>query len=70
VLRMPTCFMLCAESGVDAPVFTNAVDIFNATAGTWSVANLSEARVHLGATSLPNVGIAIFSGGIGMLCDD
>jgi hypothetical protein len=65
---MPSCYMLCAESGVNK--FTNVVDIFNATAGTWSVANLSEARVHLAATSLPNVGIAIFSGGICMFCDD
>ncbi len=68
VLIMLSCLMLCAGNGVD--VFTNVVDIFNATTGTWSVANLSQARVHLAATSLPNVGVAMFAGGIGTLCDD
>jgi hypothetical protein len=43
---------------------SKVVDIFNATAGTWSVANLSEARVFLAAASLPNHGLAIFAGGI------
>ncbi len=31
--------------------------------GTWSTANLSVARNSLAATSLPNVGVAIFAGG-------
>jgi hypothetical protein len=44
-------------------VFSNVVDIFNATSGTWSTAALSVARYDLAATSLPNVGVAIFAGG-------
>ena len=39
------------------------MDIFNVTAGTWSTANLSVARSNLAATSLPNLGVAIFAGG-------
>jgi hypothetical protein len=31
--------------------------------GTWSTAALSVARGYLAATSLPNVGVAIFAGG-------
>jgi hypothetical protein len=55
----------CADNdGVSA-----VVDIFNATAGTWSTANLSQARVALAATSLPNVGVAIFAGGQSACCD-
>jgi predicted component of type VI protein secretion system len=42
---------------------SNAVDIFNVTSGTWSTAALSVARYYLAATSLPNVGVAIFAGG-------
>ena len=48
---------------------SNAVDIFNVTSGAWSTANLSVARSSLAATSLPNVGVAIFAGGLGMFCD-
>jgi hypothetical protein len=44
---------------------SNAVDIFNVTSGAWSTAALSEARYFLAATSLPNVGVAIFAGGQG-----
>ena len=47
---------------------SNAVDIFNVTSGAWSTAALSEARVGLAATSLPNVGVAIFAGGNGTCC--
>jgi hypothetical protein len=39
------------------------VDIFNVTSGIWSTAQLSEAKYGLAATSLPNVGLAIFAGG-------
>jgi hypothetical protein len=39
------------------------VDIYNATANHWSTAILSEARGALAATSLTNVGVAIFAGG-------
>lgn len=51
----------------DMEVYSNIVDIFNATAGTWRTANLSEARWHLAATSLPNYGLAIFASGQGDL---
>ena len=51
--------MPCA---VGSGVFSNAVDIFNATSGAWSTAALSEAREALAATSLPNHGVAIFAG--------
>jgi hypothetical protein len=36
--------------------------------GTWSTAALSVARYYLAATSLPNVGVAIFAGGGGTCC--
>jgi hypothetical protein len=49
-------------------IFTKVVNIFNATAGSWSTASLSEARSELAATSLPNHGLAIFAGGFRMLC--
>jgi hypothetical protein len=50
--------------------YSNVVDIFNVTAGTWSTAALSQARRYLAATSLPNAGVAIFAGGnIGTSCD-
>ena len=45
--------------------FSNAVDIFNVTSGAWSTAALSVARRSLAATSLPNLGLAIFAGGMG-----
>jgi hypothetical protein len=41
----------------------DAVDIFDATSGTWSTAALSVARCWLAATSLPNAGLSIFAGG-------
>jgi hypothetical protein len=37
--------------------------------GTWSIGkNLSVARRYLAATSLPNLGVAIFAGGVGTCC--
>jgi hypothetical protein len=48
--------------------YSNVVDIFNVTAGTWSTAVLSQARGYLAATSLPNAGVAIFSGGHSTCC--
>ena len=42
---------------------SDAVDIYNVTSGIWSTAQLSVARYGLAATSLPNVGLAIFAGG-------
>ena len=43
----------------------NVVDIFNVTSGAWSTAALSVARFYLAATSLPNLGVTIFAGGLG-----
>ena len=40
------------------------VDIYNVISGVWSTAQLSIARYGLAATSLPNVGLAIFAGGV------
>ncbi len=56
----------------DSTLRSNAVvDIFNAISGSWSTAALSVARVDLAATSLPNQGLAIFAGGVGMhVCRD
>ncbi len=42
---------------------SDVVDVLNVTAGTWSTAALSAARGQLAATSLPNLGVAIFAGG-------
>ncbi len=56
------CLTPCAVGQVG---YSNHVDIFNATAGTWSTAALSVARQYLAATSLPNAGLAIFAGGRG-----
>jgi hypothetical protein len=47
---------------------SNAVDIFNVASGAWSAAALSVARVYHAATSLPNLGVAIFAGGNGTCC--
>jgi hypothetical protein len=55
--------MPCAANGG-----SNVVDIFNVTSGAWSTAALSVARVNLAATSLPNVGVAIFAGGYSTCC--
>ena len=52
-----------ADSGA-----SNVVDILNVTAGTWSTAALSAARGRLAATSLPNLGVAIFAGGFSTCC--
>jgi hypothetical protein len=41
--------------------YSNAVDLYNSTSGTWSTAQLSVARQRLAATSVGNV--AIFAGG-------
>ena len=50
-------------------VLSNVVDIFNVRAGTWSTAALSQARIYLAATSLPEAGVAIFAGGDSTSCD-
>ena len=43
--------------------YSSVVDIFNVLSGTWTTAVLSQARLGLVATSLPNAGVAIFAGG-------
>jgi hypothetical protein len=58
------CLMPCAGVGG----YSNAVDIFNVTSGNWSTAVLSVARSNLAATSLPNLGVAIFAGGESNCC--
>ncbi len=60
--------MLCAAAG---GVVSSVVDIFNAIAATWTTAALSVSRGFLSATSLPNVGVALFAGGAqgGTQCD-
>jgi hypothetical protein len=45
---------------------SSAVDIFDASSGKWTTAALSVARWGLAATSLPNQGLAIFAGGVGL----
>jgi hypothetical protein len=57
--------MPCAVVG---NVYSNAVDVFNVTSGAWSTAALSVARGYPAATSLPNVGVAIFAGGWSTCC--
>jgi hypothetical protein len=65
VSAMCACLMPCtAVSG-----YSNVVDIFNVTSGTWSTAVLSQARKFLAATSLPDAGVAIFAGGSCTSCD-
>ena len=54
--------MPCA-AGESIGESSNAVDILNATSGVWSTAVLSQRRIGLAATSLPNVGLAFFAGG-------
>jgi hypothetical protein len=48
--------------------YFDAVDIFNVTSGAWSTAALSLGRSHPAATSLPNLGVAIFAGGTSTCC--
>ena len=46
-----------------AGVKSNDVDLYNATAGTWSTVQLSVARRNLAATTVRN--LALFAGGYG-----
>ncbi len=48
---------------------TTAREIASESFGTWSTANISQARYQLAATSLPNQGLAIFAGGYCTSCD-
>jgi hypothetical protein len=45
---------------------SRVVDIYDANSQTWSITQLSSDAEDLVATSLPNLGIAIFAGGYGM----
>jgi hypothetical protein len=68
VVVFATCACLTPCAAGDS-VYSRVVDIFNVRAGTWSTAALSQARGYVAATSLPDVGIAIFAGGQCTSCD-
>ncbi len=53
--------MPCAAG--NPPHASDVVDIFDSTSSTWSTAVLSVARGYGTATSLPNLGLALFAGG-------
>jgi hypothetical protein len=57
--------MRCAV-GSSEDYSSAVVDIFDAISGKWTTAALSVARMYLAATSLPNQGLAIFAGGLGL----
>ncbi len=65
VLIACASLMPCAA---DAYSYSNVVDIFNLASGAWSTAVLSVARGLPAATSLPDVGVAIFAGGYSTCC--
>jgi hypothetical protein len=46
--------------------YSSVVDIFDGISRRWSTAALSVARYGFSATSLPNHGLAIFAGGLGL----
>ncbi len=50
------------SSAISGPYATDLVDIYHANTGTWSTANLSQARTHLSATTVGHK--VIFAGGI------
>jgi hypothetical protein len=54
-------FLTPFTAGSNEP--SDVVDIFNVSAGTWTTAKLQQARSSVQATSLPNLGVAIFAGG-------
>jgi hypothetical protein len=47
----------------DGNSYSPVVEIFNASSGTWTTAQLSAARSFIAASSLSNIGIAMFAGG-------
>jgi hypothetical protein len=49
------------------PVYSKTVDIYNANTGALTAAALKTIRSALSATSLPNLGVAMFAGGYGEL---
>jgi hypothetical protein len=61
--RLPNLGIAIFAGGTTLSSPSNAVDMFNATAGAWNTVVLSVARSGLAATSLPNVAVAIFAGG-------
>ncbi len=60
-LPLACCWLLMRCAG--SSTFSKVVDIFNASSGRWTTAELNEARYFLAATSLPSQGLAIFAGG-------
>ena len=63
--------LACAAAAVAAVIFAcSAVGAVAASysLGTWSTAALSASRGRLAATSLPNLGVAIFAGGLCTCC--
>jgi hypothetical protein len=50
---------------IDDTRVSRSVDIFDSLSGTWKTAQLSVMVENLAATSLPNLGVAIFAGGYG-----
>jgi len=50
----------------DGNSYSRVVEIFNAGSGTWTTAQLSQARSFIAASSLPNIGIAMFASGSSM----
>jgi hypothetical protein len=57
-------FLICVAV---TAVYSNVVDVYNLTSGTWGTAALSLARKDVSAVSLQNFGVAIFAGGWSML---
>ena len=50
-----------ATAGSGGSVYSNVVDLYDSVTGRWSMAQLSQARTQLAATSVGTV--AIFAGG-------
>jgi hypothetical protein len=76
VLSVARCFLAATSlSDIGLAIFaggdtsptqtsiSNYVDIFNGITKSWSMASLSSSRSIFAATSLPNLGVAIFAGG-------
>jgi hypothetical protein len=68
VVLVPYASLMHCTAMSDVSSVSAVVDIFNATSGTWSTAVLSVAQSRLAATSLPNLGVAIFAGGYQGAC--
>jgi hypothetical protein len=62
------CVCVCLTPYAAGSGPSDVVDILNVTAETWSTVALSAARFILAATSLPDLGVAIFAGGSSTCC--